>query len=284
MSLSLTAVQQTHFESLVKAAYESKGKNLIATVRQRTGFSGRFIQFTKVGFVISILQAYQDTVTLQDPNYTKVDLVVNKFVTPVGTDIAQNTLVNFDDRAENVMLVVDGVRRRQDQLIIDSMASAVLPAPNVIPEGGTGLTYEKVKKVNKLFNKNNVPRLDRHFLITADAEEDLLNEAQFTDNDFVNKGAVRTGSLDGAFALGLNFHVIGDMPEGGLPLKLPLPSTTQRNFAYARSAVGFGMNEDFGTRVDYLPKETTWLINGIHQSGAVAIDVIGIVEVETLIA
>ena len=101
MSLSLTDVQQTHFESLVKAAYESKGKNLIATVRQRTGFSGRFVQFTKVGFVVSVPQAYQDTVTLQDPNYTKVDLIVQKFVTPVGTDIAQNTLVNFDDRAEN---------------------------------------------------------------------------------------------------------------------------------------------------------------------------------------
>lgn len=283
MSLSLTDVQQTHFESLVKAAYESKGKNLIATVRQRTGFSGRFVQFTKVGFVVSVPQAYQDTVTLQDPNYTKVDLIVQKFVTPVGTDIAQNTLVNFDDRAENVLLVVDAVRRRQDQLVINALSSAILPSENVIPEGGTGLTYAKVKKLNKIFNKKSIPRIDRHFLITADAEEDLLNEVQFTDNDFVNKGAVRTGSLDGAFALGLNFHVIGDMPEGGLPLALPLPSTRQRNFAYATTAVGFAMNEDFGTRVDYLPKETTWLINGLHQSGSVAIDVIGIAEVETLI-
>ncbi len=279
MSLSLTDVQQTHFESLVKAAYESRGKNLINTVRTRTGFTGRFVQFPKVGFLISVEQAYQDTVTLQDPNYTKVDLIVNKFVTPAGTDIAQNKIVNFDDRSENVALVVDAVMRRQDQLIIDAMATAILPAENIVDVAASGLTYEKVKQVNKLFNRNNVPRVDRHFLITADAEQNLLDETQFTDNDFVNKGAVRTGTLDGAFAMGMTFHVIGNMPEGGLPLKDP---TTRRNFAYAKTAVGFAMNADFGTRIDYLPKETTWLINGIHQSGAIVIDPVGVIDVETL--
>lgn len=287
MSLSLSNVEQIEFDALVKAAYESAGQNLRNTIRVRTGFVGKFVDFRKVGFVISVKQAFQDSVSPQDPQYTKVTMEVDKFVTPVLTDIVQNLTVNFDDRAENASLVAMAVNRRHDQLIIDAAAVAILPAFNVIPDGGVGMTYAKVRQVNKIFNTNNVPDADRHFWISPDAEQDLLNEPQFTDNDFVNKGAVRTGTLNNAFAMGMTFHVIGNRPEGGLPFLDPPTNLIRRNFAYAggnvSSALGFGMNKDFGTRIDYLPKETSWLVNGIHSSGAVAIDVEGIIDVQTVI-
>ena len=274
MSLTLTNVQQTEFDALVKAAYQSKGKNLISTVRQRTGFAGRFIDFRKVGSLTSVLQGFQDTVTPQDPGYTKVTLEVNKFVTPALTDELQNLTVNFDDRQENAELVADAVGRRQDQLIID--ANNASGTANTIADSGTNFTYDKMREVNAFFSTNNVPPMDRHILISAAAERFLLSESEFINNEIVNKGVVESGTLEGTRYLGMMFHVIGDMPnEGGLPKT----GDIRKCFAYHKQAVGFGMNKDFTTRIDWLPKETSWLVNGIHQSGSIAIDNVGIVEI-----
>lgn len=285
MSLSLTNVQQTDFDALVKAAYQAMGKRLPETIKRRDGFVGRFIEFRKVGFVVSEPLAYQDTVTPQDPNYTKVILTVNKFVTPTVTDEMQAVTVNFSDRQENAELIAFAVRRRQDQLVIDALANAVLPVDNIILNGGTGMTFDKLRAVVKQFSLNNVPSgpTERHLLMDSSSEADLLDEAQFTDNDFVNKGAIRTGTLDGTVAMGMTLHVIGNMPEGGLPFQNPPTNTIRKNFAYHKQSAGFGMNK-FGTEINYLPKETSWLINGVHQSGAIAIDAVGIIEIDTVIS
>ncbi len=285
MSLSLSNVQQTQFDALVKAAYQAMGKRLPQTIVMRTDFIGRFIEFRKVGFVVSEPLAFQDTVTPQDPNYTKVTLTVNKFVTPTVTDEMQEVTVNFSDRQENAELIAFAVRRRQDQLVIDALAAAILPSDNVIPANGVGMTFDKLRDVVKQFSLNNVPSgaENRHLIMDSSSEADLLNEAQFTDNDFVNKGAIRTGTLDGTVAMGMTFHVIGNMPEGGLPFENPPTNTIRKNFAYHKRAVGFGMNK-FDTEINYLPKETSWLINGVHQSGSIAIDEVGIIQIDTVIS
>ena len=168
----------------------------------------------------------------------------------------------------------------------------VLPAENVIPVDfptppgtDTGMTFDKLRQVVKIFSKNNVPAgpAIRHMLLDSSSESDLLNETEFTNNDFVNKGAIKTGTLDGSVVMGMTLHVIGDMPEGGLPFEDPGPNTIRKNFAYHKLSTGFGMNK-FGTEINYLPKETSWLINGIHMSGAIVIDEVGVIQIDTLIS
>ncbi len=292
MSLSLTVVQQTEFDAMVKAEYQSMGKKLPQTIRNRNGFIGRFIEFRTVGSVVSEPLGFQDTVTPQDPGYNKVILTVNKFVTPTVTDELQDVTVNFSDKQENAQLIAMAVRRRQDQLVINAFATAVLPAANIIPVDfptppgtNTGMTFAKLRQVVRLFSKNNVPAgpTVRHMIMDSSSEADLLNEEQFTNNDFVNKGAIKTGTLDGSVVMGMTIQVIGDMVEGGLPFEDPGPNTIRRNFAYHRQAAGFGMNK-FGTEINYLPKETSWLVNGIHQSGAVVIDPVGVIDIQTLVS
>lgn len=292
MSLSLTVVQQTEFDAMVKAEYQSMGKRLSETIKNRNGFIGRFVDFRTTGQVISTPLGYQDTVTPQDPGHDKVTLIVNKFVTPTVTDELQDVTVNFSDKQENAQLIAMAVRRRQDQLVIDALSSAILPAANVIPVNfptppgtDTGMTFDKLRAVVKLFSQNNVPSgpTSRHMLMDASSESDLLNEQQFTNNDFVNKGAIKTGTLDGSVVMGMTLHVIGDMIEGGLPFQDPGPNTIRKNFAYHFLSVGFGMNK-FGTEINYLPKETSWLVNGVHQSGSIVIDPVGVIQIDTLIS
>ncbi len=291
MSLSITVVQQTEFDAQVKAEYQAMGKRLPETIRNRNGFTGRFVEFRTVGKVISQPLGYQDAVTPQDPGYDRVILTVNKFVTPTVTDELQEVTVNFSDKQENAQLIAWAVRRRQDQLVIDALAAALLPAGNVIPVDfpnppgtDTGMTFDKLNEIVRLFSKNNVPHGPevRHILMDSSSESNLLNEPKFTNNEFVNKGAIKTGTLDGSVVMGMTIHVIGDMAEGGLPFEDPGPNTIRRNFAYHRLAAGFGMNK-FGTEINYLPTLTSWLVNGIHQSGAVVIDPVGVIDIQTLV-
>ena len=55
MSQSLTAVQQTEFDELVKAEYRSRGFLLRDSVRLKNNVIGAYTEFRKVDQVISCL-------------------------------------------------------------------------------------------------------------------------------------------------------------------------------------------------------------------------------------
>ena len=40
-----------------------------------------------------------------------------------------------------------------------------------------------------------------------------------------------------------------------------------------------GIGHDFRTEINYLPRETSWLVNGIFSAGAITIDNLGIIQV-----
>ena len=92
MSMSLTAVQQTDFDELVKAEYRSKGFLLRDSVRLKNDVIGAYEQFRKVDQVISVPTAYLAAVTIQDPDYTKVTCLIQKYTTPTAVDTVQERL------------------------------------------------------------------------------------------------------------------------------------------------------------------------------------------------
>jgi len=44
--------------------------------------------------------------------------------------------------------------------------------------------------------------------------------------------------------------------------------------------IGVGVGQNFRTEINYLPRETSWLVNGIFSAGAVVIDNTGVLAVE----
>ena len=71
MSTSLTAVQQTEFDALVKAEYRSRGFMFRDSIRMKRDVIGRTESFRKVGQVIANQTGYMQSVTVQDPGYQK---------------------------------------------------------------------------------------------------------------------------------------------------------------------------------------------------------------------
>lgn len=271
MSTSLTAVQQIEFDALVKAEYQSLGFLLRDTVRVRRDVIGATVSFRKVGQIQAVATGYLQPVVIQDPNYTQTQAILQKYTAPTAVDTVQELTVNFDAKMENAMLVANALGRRSDQIIINSLA--VSPGDTIV-NGGTNMTYAKYTQIIEFFDNNAVPLPERFVAMSASNFRSLLAADQFvstfyTQNRVLDKGFVRE-------YLGINLIIIPEMVEGGLPLT----GDIRKTFAWHKQSTGMGIGHDFRTEINYLPRETSWLVNGIFSAGAITIDNLGIIEID----
>lgn len=270
MSASLTAVQQIAFDELVKIEYQSQGFLLRDAVRLKRDVIGAQVSFRKVGQVMSVPTAYLSTVVIQDPNYEQVSCNLQKYTTPTAVDTVQELTVNFDSKMENAMLIGMGMGRRSDQIIINALAAD--PSQTIV-DGGTNFDYPKFTQVYEYFEDNAVPKGERFVAMSASNLRALMSDDQFvstfyTQNRILDKGYILE-------YLGINVVIIPKMLEGGLPKT----GNIRKAFAWHKMAVGAAIGQDFRTEVNYLPKETSWLVNGIFSMGSVVIDDTGVFEI-----
>lgn len=271
MSTSLTAVQQIEFDALVKAEYQSLGFLLRDTIRVRRDVIGASVSFRKVNQIQAVPTGYLQTVVIQDPSYTQSSAILQKYTAPTAVDSVQELTVNFDAKMENAMLVANALGRRSDQIIIDSLG--VSPGQTIV-NGGVNMTYTKYRQVIQFFDNNAVPLPERFWAMSASNFASLLDDDHFvstfyTQNRVLDKGFIRE-------FLGINVIIIPQMAEGGLPLS----GEIRKTFAWHKQSTGMGIGHDFRTEINYLPRETSWLVNGIFSAGAVTIDNLGIIEVD----
>lgn len=270
MSTSLTAVQQVEFDALVKAEYQSLGFLLRDTIRVRRDVIGSSVSFRKVNQIQAVPTGYLQTVVIQDPGYSQTSAILQKYTAPTAVDTVQELTVNFDAKMENAMLVANALGRRSDQIIIDSLG--VNPGQTVV-DGGTNFSYSKYTQIIEFFDNNAVPLPERFVAMSANNFRSLLTADQFvstfyTQNRVLDKGFVRE-------YLGINLIIIPFMEEGGLPLNGTIRST----YAWHKQSTGMGIGHDFRTEINYLPRETSWLVNGIFSAGATTIDNLGIIQI-----
>ena len=270
MSMSLTNVQQTEFDALVKAEYHSEGFLLRDTVRTKTDVTGSTVEFRKVDQVIAVPTGYLQAVTIQDPGYTKEIATLVKYTAPTAVDEVQELTVNFDTKMENAMLVARALGRRSDQIIIDALAAGV---GSTIPTAAANFTYEKFTQVVEFFDSNAVPYGERFLALSASNMKSLMSEDQFvstfyTENRILDRGKIRA-------YLGINVITIPNMTEGGLPLT----GTIRTALAWHKMSTGMGIGKNFRTEINYIAQNTAWLINGVFSAGAVVIDDLGVVAI-----
>jgi hypothetical protein len=124
-----------------------------------------------------------------------------------------------------------------------------------------------------------VPLPERFAAMSASNFQSLLQADQFvstfyTQNRVLDKGFVRD-------YLGVNMIIIPEMVEGGLPFTVP-GGNIRETFFWHKQSTGMGIGHDFRTEINYLPRETSWLVNGIFSAGAITIDNLGIIQINCL--
>jgi hypothetical protein len=274
MSLSLTNVQQTEFDAMVKAEYRSRGFILRDTVTTRTDVIGRFVQFRKVGQVIANQVGFQNTIAIQDPGFTALTATLQKYAAGTAVDEIQDLTVNFSSKQELAMVVAMAVGRRSDQIIIDALAAG--PGSTIL-NGGTNMSYAKLRNVVQFFEANAVPLAERFLAITGNMLRALLASDQLISRFYTSNDAVVSGTLMFRDVLGMNIRIIPDMTEGGLPV---VTGTIVSAFAWHKMSTGMGIGQDLRTEINYLPRETSWFVNGLFFAGAVIIDNRGVFQID----
>jgi hypothetical protein len=266
----------TLFDAEVKQAYQAKAQ-LVGAVRQRRGVEGSTVKFPKVGKGVATVRVPQSDVTPLNVSFSNVTATLQDWNAAEYSDIFNQQKVNFDERQELVQVVANAIGRRQDQIILDSLAASSTANVVTEDEGGTdtGLNVAKLRAAKKLLDKNNVPMDNRHIIIHANSLASILGETAVTSADFNTVRALVSGELN--TFLGFTFHTIGDRAEGGLPIA----NSERKLWAFHRDAIGYAEGIAPRTEINYIPEKTSFLVNAVFSAGAIAIDAEGIVEVQT---
>jgi len=276
MSTSLTAVQQIEYDALVKAEYRSSGFLLRDSMRMKYDVIGAYVNFRKVNQVISVPTAYLQSVVIQDPGYTSVTATLQKFTTPTAVDSVQELTVNFDTKMENALLVAQAMGRRSDQIGINALIADV---GSTIPAGGVNFTYVKYTQMMQFFENHGVPLSDRFVAMSASMFQSLLQAEQFTSTFYTQNRVIDVAQV--RTYLGFNLIIIPQMTEGGLPYNTG--TGIQTALAWHKMSSGMAIGHDFRTEIHYLPRETSWLINGVFSAGAVVVDNRGTLAIDCVI-
>jgi len=224
-----------------------------------------------VGQVIANQTAYQNTIALQDPGFTAQTATLLKYSAGTGVDTIQDLTVNFDSKRELAMVVGQAIGRRSDQILINAIVPGALLNPdavNGIPAAGSNMTYAKLRNVVAIFEDLAVPLEERYIAMTGSNLRSLLADDHITSRFFTSNDAAVDGSLNRKQIMGCQVKIIPSMTEGGLPLA----GTIRTAIAWHKMSTGFAIGQDLRTEINYLPRETTWFVNGLFFAGAVVID------------
>lgn len=273
MSLGLPTIVQIEFDAQVKAAYQSMGA-LRPHVRVRTGVIGSTARFRRTVRGVAQPRVTQTDVVPMNTQYGEVTATLTDWQASDYTDVLDEVLSNIEERAVLATNIGGAIARRVDQMIIDALGAANASAN--IAAGGTGLTDAKMRRAQALMDARAVPAGQRKMAISARAKEDLLSDPRFSSRDYVESYVIRTGMLPQIY--GFDIVVIDDRDEGGLPLV----STTRTMFAWDMQAMALAIGKEVPLEVNYVPEKTSWLSLQAIKAGAVAVDTLGVIEIDTV--
>lgn len=288
MSLALSQIEIQQFLSDAHAEFQSQGFLLQSAVRTKTGTKGSQVHFPVFGQGMANQKAPQDDITpMNISNRDAIAVIEDWYASEYADRSFQNKLaVNAVE--EYSKLCAWAIGRRADQITIDTVAGATytttptaLQGANV-DAGTTGFTYAKLREGHRWLRQRSANMGKRTVIIDAIAEEQLLDAFQLTNSLYVNQRILDNDGLNGMTFLGMNFIVIPEMNEGGLPTTSG--GTVGNAFFINEMAVGYAQSERLGGDISWENIKTSYLINMWMEAGAVVVDPKGLVRVQYLLA
>lgn len=274
MSLSNLNALNREFDSLVKHAYQSGGYKLKGSTRFKASDTSKQFDFRKMGSLTAYEFSSQTTFSYQDPGFDKVQVTAKKFGVPVIIAYYDEFINNFNERQETAMAASKAIGRRYDQIIIDALEAS--GTSNTIVNESANFTYDKFTQVMKYFDELSVPPEERFVAISASAKEHLMSETKFISNDYISRGAVQSGRLSSDL-VGMNVILIPEMTnEGGLSKT----GNIRTCWAWHKDAMGFVQTGPIRNIIERLPQQDSWQVLSTMFVNAVAIDPVGIVQID----
>jgi hypothetical protein len=272
MSINLSAVAVTEFDSMVKHAYANMGL-LKNAVTLRNNVVGDTYKFRRMGKGLANQKASSADVVAMNVGHEFKTATLANWNAPEFTDIFDAQDVNFDEKQELASTIAGALGRRCDQLVIDAM-DASTPLTTAVPAGGTNLTIAKVNSAQVELRDQGVPNTELFAVIEAGGLGGLLADEKATSSDYQAVKALVSGEIN--TLVGFQFIILETRAEGGLTEA----ANVVDSWFFQRPSVGLAIGIDMKTEINYVPEKTSWLTNGMLKAGSVVRDEGGLVKVQ----
>lgn len=272
MSINLSAVAVTEFDSMVKHAYANMGL-LKNAVTLRNNVVGDTYKFRRMGKGLANQKASSADVVAMGVGHEFKTATLANWNAPEFTDIFDAQDVNFDEKQELASTIAGALGRRCDQLVIDAMDASV-PLTTAVPAGGTNLTIAKVNSAQVELRDQGVPNTELFAVIEAGGLGGLLADEKATSSDYQAVKALVSGEINSL--VGFQFIILETRTEGGLTEA----ANVVDSWFFQRPSVGLAIGIDMKTEINYVPEKTSWLTNGMLKAGSVVRDEGGLVKVQ----
>jgi hypothetical protein len=275
MSVNLSPVAVTEFDSMVKHAYQNASL-LRDAVTVRNNVVGDTYKFRAMGKGTAAARGTTSSdVSPMNVTHSLATATLTNFVAPEFTDIFDAAEVNFDEKQELAQTIAGALGRRLDQLVIDAM-DAVGPSDiTSVGTGTNGLDPDDLVSAKIELVKAGVGSGDLFCVLNGKGLSDLLGAEKTSSSDYANVKALVNGEID-TFA-GFKVITMEDRTEGGLAVD---GSTNEVSaYAFSKDAVGLAIGVDNKTTIDYIPEKVSFLCNGMLKAGAAIRDTAGLVKI-----
>lgn len=145
------------------------------------------------------------------------------------------------------------------------------PASQVIVDGGTGMTIDKLREAKQRLDSADAPEGDRMIVISPIALQDLLETTEVTSSDFNSIKALVSGDLN--TYLGMRFIMSTRLPKVG---------DIRSCFVWHKNSMALAMGKDMNSRITERPDKSfsvqvfasgTWAATRLEEEGVVQVDV-----------
>lgn len=274
----LSKISDIEFDEQVKLAYQSSGDKFAGAVYRRGNVVGTQIEFRKADALIAEDdRAFGTQLVSSNPNFDKVRADLKVSYASVPLDKIERGTTNANVVTSISEDIANAVRRQNDQLCINAMSAS--STSNVISDGGTGMTFDKLREIVFYMDENHIPEEDRYVILSAKGNSQLLNETKVTNDDYVQKRAIQNGTFNGMNLMTLKFIVIGGSyktKDGGLPKTGDIRTC----FAWHNRTLGYGVSQDLTGEVFYSGDTLSDRYTAYMYAGAKVIEDAGIIKID----
>jgi hypothetical protein len=251
MSNLITEAFVSQFRTNVTFLYQQRGSKLRGRVREEAS-NARYIFFDRIGPTTAVKKTVRhgDTPLVntqhsrrraEKVDYEWADLI----------DKEDETRILIEPRsayAQNAAFAMG--RAFDDEVILAFTADAkegesggttvAFPSAQIIVNGGTGMTLDKLKSAKLLFDRADVPMENWQLVVSPDAVIDLLGDPEVTSSDFNVIKTLVSGDMEGLTYM--NFHWVKST-------RLPITGNIRKCFAWHPDAMGMIVGMEFTTRI-----------------------------------
>jgi hypothetical protein len=256
--------------------------------RVREGVVGKTTPFQRIATTSMAAVARDSDTVYANPAQSKRRAVMLDRAVAVLVDEFDEikTLCNLE--SEHAQIMVYARNREMDTICLaaaigsatsvdealETTSAVVLPAGQIIVDGGTGLTVAKVVSTAEIMNSQDVPTDDRYFFYSAQTMSDLLNNTVVTSSDYNTIQTLARGGFpfDQSW-MGFRWRMVATL--------LPKTGNIRQCIAWQRNAVGVGVGLVKDVEVTQAPHKwnNTQVVLKLSM-GAVRIDDAGVVRVD----